>query len=30
MYKMAVVSKINSHCDAADYFKELAFYKTKS
>ena len=26
MYKMAVLSKIKSHSDAADYFKELPFY----
>ena len=35
MYKMAVLSKIKSHSDAVDYFKELPFYnkpikKTKS
>ena len=26
MYKMVVLSKIKSHSDAADYFKELPFY----
>ena len=26
MYKMAILSKIKSHSDAADYFKELPFY----
>ena len=26
MYKMAILSKIKSHCDAVDYFKELPFY----
>ena len=26
MYKIAVLSKIKSHSDAADYFKELSFY----
>ena len=26
MYKMAVLSKIKSHTDAVDYFKELPFY----
>ena len=26
MYKMAVLSKIKSHCDAVDYFEELPFY----
>ena len=26
MYKMAVLSKIKYHSDAADYFKELALY----
>ena len=26
MYKMAVLSKIKSHSDAVDYFKELSFY----
>ena len=26
MYKMAVLSKIKSHSDALDYFKELPFY----
>ena len=26
MYKMAVLSKIKPHSDAADYFKELLFY----
>ena len=26
MYKMAVLSNIKSHSDAADYFKELPFY----
>ena len=26
MYKMAVLSKIKPHSDAADYFKELPFY----
>ena len=26
MYKMAVLSKIKSHYDAVDYFKELRFY----
>ena len=26
MYKMAVLSKIKSHSDAVDYFKELPFY----
>ena len=26
MYKMAVLSKIKSHFDAVDYFKELPFY----
>ena len=26
MYKMAVLSKIKLHSDAADYFKELPFY----
>ena len=25
MYKMTVLSKIKSHSDAADYFKELPF-----
>ena len=25
MYKMAVLSKIKSHSDAVDYFKELPF-----
>ena len=27
MYKMGVLSKIKSHSDAVDYFKELPFYK---
>ena len=27
MHKMAVLSKIKSHSDAVDYFKELPFYK---
>ena len=26
MYKMAILSKIKSHSDAVDYFKELSFY----
>ena len=26
MYKVAVLSKINPHSDAANYFKELPFY----
>ena len=26
MLKIAVLSKIKSHSDAADYFKELSFY----
>ena len=26
MYKMAVLSKIKTHSDAVDYFKELPFY----
>ena len=26
MYKMTILSKIKSHSDAADYFKELSFY----
>ena len=26
MYKMAILSKIKSHSDAIDYFKELPFY----
>ena len=26
MYKMVVLSKIKSHSDAIDYFKELPFY----
>ena len=26
MYKMAVLSKVKSHSDAVDYFKELSFY----
>ena len=26
MYKMAVLSKIKSHSDVIDYFKELPFY----
>ena len=26
MYKMAILSKIKSHSDAVDYFKELPFY----
>ena len=26
MYKMTVLSKIKSHSDAVDYFKELPFY----
>ena len=26
MYKMAVLSKIKSHSDAVDYFKEFPFY----
>ena len=26
MYKMAVLSKIKSHSDPVDYFKELPFY----
>ena len=26
MYKMTIFSKINSHSDALDYFKELPFY----
>ena len=26
MYKMEVFSKIKSHSDAVDYFKELPFY----
>ena len=26
MYRMAVLSKIESHSDAVDYFKELPFY----
>ena len=26
MYKMAVLSKVESHFDAVDYFKELPFY----
>ena len=26
MYKMAVLSKIKSHSDVVDYFKELPFY----
>ena len=27
MYKMTVLSKIKSHPDVIDYFKELPFYK---
>ena len=26
MYKMIILSKIKSHSDAVDYFKELPFY----
>ena len=26
MYKMAILSKIKSHSDANNYFKELPFY----
>ena len=26
MYKMTILSKIKSHSDAIDYFKELPFY----
>ena len=26
MYKMAILSKIKSHSDVTDYFKELPFY----
>ena len=26
IYKMAILSKIKSHSDAVDYFKELPFY----
>ena len=26
MYKMAILSKIKSHSDAINYFKELAFH----
>ena len=26
MYKMAILSKIKSHSDVIDYFKELPFY----
>ena len=26
MYKMAILSKIKSHSDVIDYFKELSFY----
>ena len=26
MYKMEILSKIKSHSDAINYFKELAFY----
>ena len=26
MYKMAILSKMKSHSDAVDYFKELPFY----
>ena len=26
MYKMTILSKIISHSDAVDYFKELLFY----
>ena len=26
MYKMAILSKIKSHSDASNYFKELRFY----
>ena len=26
MYKMAILSKIKSHSDASNYFKELPFY----
>ena len=26
MYKMTILSKIKSHSDAVDYFKELPFY----
>ena len=26
MYKMAILSKIKSHSDTVDYFKELPFY----
>ena len=26
MYKMTVLSKIKSHSDAVDYFKEIPFY----
>ena len=26
MYKMAILSKIKSHSDVIDYFKELRFY----
>ena len=26
MYKMAILSKIKSHSDANNYFKELSFY----
>ena len=28
MYKIAVLSKIEPHFDAVDYFKELPFYNT--
>ena len=30
MYKMAILSKIKSHSDTADYFKELPFYNKPS
>ena len=26
MYKMTILSKVKSHSDAVDYFKELPFY----
>ena len=29
MYKMAILSKIKSHSDAVDYFKELPFYNKR-
>ena len=29
MYKMAILSKIKSHPDASNYFKELPFYNER-